>query len=99
MLALGQCLSLGEKVVWRSLTNDETVIAGSQVISSAETVGECCAIVRMAHRIKTKRWAEVLTLWNTLFLLLSLGIDSSYNRENCASALPLGLFRASLCRT
>jgi hypothetical protein len=32
MLALGQCFSLSEKVVWRCLTNDETAIAGSQIV-------------------------------------------------------------------
>jgi hypothetical protein len=40
MLGLGQCFSLSGKVVWRSLSRDETLIASGQIIPNL-IAGDC----------------------------------------------------------
>jgi hypothetical protein len=49
MLGLGQCFSLRGKVVWRSFSRDETLIASGQLIPSL-IAGDCrCMLGQSEH--------------------------------------------------
>jgi hypothetical protein len=49
MLGLGQCFSLRGKVVWRSLSGDETSIASGQIIPNLIARDCRCVLSQSGH--------------------------------------------------